>query len=243
MNALVKALVGTLVFLAALIALPAAASALVGVTVTAGEVMIEGDESPDHLTATVSEVAITIESTTGLVVTSDCTPLDETRVDCELRPSVVALLGGGADKFVPGGSPSLPVQYVVLGGGDGDDITGGPEIDELRGDEGDDTLRAAGGGADQVKCGPGTDTAYTDPTDEVEASCEIVNPAPQPPVNPDPPGPPADDAACGAARERLAKAKAKLKKLRKNDAAKPKIKRAKRKVKKAKEAVAAACLA
>lgn len=50
-----------------------------------------------------------------------------------------------------------------------------------------------------------------------------------------------DQAACDRARKKLAKAKAKLKKLRENDAPKAKIKKAKAKVRKAKKAVRDAC--
>jgi hypothetical protein len=53
--------------------------------------------------------------------------------------------------------------------------------------------------------------------------------------------PPVDDSACDAAKAKLDKAKAKLRKLRKHDAAKHAIKRAKKRKKKAKGAVAAAC--
>jgi hypothetical protein len=50
-----------------------------------------------------------------------------------------------------------------------------------------------------------------------------------------------DTAACDAARAKLAKAKAKLKKLRANDASKDALKKAKKKVKRAKAVVKAAC--
>jgi hypothetical protein len=53
--------------------------------------------------------------------------------------------------------------------------------------------------------------------------------------------PPPDTSACDAAKEKLSKAKAKLKKLKANDAPRAKIKKAKKKVKKAKQAVAEAC--
>jgi hypothetical protein len=67
-------------------------------------------------------------------------------------------------------------------------------------------------------------------------------PTGQPPTDgPPTDGPPTDDGACKAAESKLAKAKAKLKKLRQQDASKAKIKKAKKKVKKAKDAVAQAC--
>ena len=72
------------------------------------------------------------------------------------------------------------------------------------------------------------------------------DPAVPPATTPDPspgPAPPADNGACEAAEEKLAKAKEKLKKLKEADASKAKIKKAKAKVKKAKDAVKDACSA
>jgi hypothetical protein len=77
------------------------------------------------------------------------------------------------------------------------------------------------------------------PTD---ASTQGECPAAQPPADP-PANPPADTptAACDAAHDKLANAKAKLKKLKHKDATQQRIERAKKKVKSAKDAVEANC--
>src|SRR5215204_6584103 len=61
-----------------------------------------------------------------------------------------------------------------------DRIDGGFGSDDLFGGLGDDTISAADGQEDQVNCGLGTDTAYVDALDEVDANCEEVFVAQEP---------------------------------------------------------------
>jgi hypothetical protein len=69
--------------------------------------------------------------------------------------------------------PSFPLPVELSGGPGNDAITGGSKADVLLGGEGDDTINAQDGVADQVDCGPGSDTASVDSFDAV-ANCEQV---------------------------------------------------------------------
>ena len=90
-------------------------------------------------------------------------------------------------------SGSIHGQTVHPGGGPGnDELEGGRGFDRLFGGPGDDTLnggfghdvifggpgnddvRAVGGGADTIDCGPGYDTVVKDRRDTVHG-CEVVN--------------------------------------------------------------------
>jgi metallophosphoesterase (TIGR03767 family) len=76
--------------------------------------------------------------------------------------------GRGADR-VKGGDGSDSVK-----GGHGDDIViGGGDLDDLGGGDGDDRIRAADGVAEQIRCGPGSDSAIADPEDTLKG-CEHV---------------------------------------------------------------------
>ncbi len=76
--------------------------------------------------------------------------------------------GRGGDR-VKGGAGSDSVK-----GGRGNDIVvGGPGLDDIGGGRGDDRLRAADGVAEQVRCGPGSDSVIADPEDTVKG-CERV---------------------------------------------------------------------
>jgi hypothetical protein len=233
-----RALIVAVIAIVALAVPPAGAAGHVLVDLGSGEITVDGDNSADTLTATITLETIAIENTSGTVGSSTC-DVDATTALCAPRPAIIANLNGGTDSFAPAAGTTSTVQYVLFGGEDADDLSGGPGADELHGEGGGDTLRAQGGGIDQVTCGPGTDLVFADDADTVAADCEHVNPG-SPPQDVDPPTPPIDT-ACVAANERLAKAKAKLKKLRKQDAPKAKIQKAKRKLKKAKAAVAAEC--
>jgi hypothetical protein len=85
-----------------------------------------------------------------------------------------------------------------------------------------------------------TDTGQKSVTLQASA---VVTSLYQPPVDPpvDPPANPPDDAACDTAEAKLAKAKEKLKKLKRRDATAKQIQKARHKVEAAKDAVAAAC--
>jgi Ca2+-binding RTX toxin-like protein len=109
------------------------------------------------------------------------------------------LKGGDSPDAIDGGAGDDD-----LNGGNGNDtITGGPGKDTIMGDAvagqcsvvgyfgsckapwGNDTINARDGEADNVDCGPGTDTAVVDPIDVV-ANCETIDkgapaaPAPTP---------------------------------------------------------------
>ena len=118
--------------------------------------------------------------------------------------------GGGNDKLsafdyddtVDGGAGN----DTLTGGYGNDTITGGPGRDTIYADvssttcnyiqcrlpQGNDTVRARDGEADQIDCGVGTDTAYVDAVDTVSNSCETIvkgdGPAPGPGTGPDGPG-------------------------------------------------------
>ena len=102
------------------------------------------------------------------------------------------------------------------------------------------TVTPTGGRTYAVAHNP-TDVTLTADAPPVEPDPPVVTPPTDPPVNPPATPGPVDDGSCKAATDKLAKAKAKLKKLKQNDASAKKIKKAKAKVKKAKQAVATAC--
>ena len=100
--------------------------------------------------------------------------------------------GGGNDKLsafdyddtVDGGAGN----DTLTGGYGNDTVTGGPGQDTIYADvsstycsyiqcrlpQGNDTVHARDGEADQIDCGVGNDTAYVDPVDTVASSCETV---------------------------------------------------------------------
>lgn len=95
------------------------------------------------------------------------------------------LLGGDGADTLDGDSENDSLDGGAgndnLTGDDGDDsVTGGPGADSIRGDgptafgNGNDTIAAADGKADQVDCGFGADTATVDTADAL-AGCESVN--------------------------------------------------------------------
>ncbi len=60
-------------------------------------------------------------------------------------------------------------------GGD-DCVSGQGGEDRLLGGSGDDVIRARGGSADRVDCGPGDDTVYLDNRRDRARNCETINP-------------------------------------------------------------------
>lgn len=91
------------------------------------------------------------------------------------------LRGGPGDDFVAGGRGGDRIfgqggDDVARGDGGDDVITGGPGSDRLGGFRGADTLRGVDGNksVDDLRCGPGPDTASGDPGDRVRADCEGV---------------------------------------------------------------------
>jgi hypothetical protein len=83
--------------------------------------------------------------------------------------SVENLIGGSAADTLVGGAAANRLE----GGAGNDVLRGNGGADVLLGGAGDDTIEARDGIADSVDCGPGTDTARVDPSDDV-AGCERV---------------------------------------------------------------------
>ena len=90
--------------------------------------------------------------------------------------------GGPGDDRVAGGRGGDRVfgqggDDVVRGDSGDDEVVGGPGNDRLGGFRGADELKGDGdavGFVDDVRCGPGPDTASADPADEVRRDCETV---------------------------------------------------------------------
>ncbi len=145
-----------------------------------------------------------------------------------------ASLGGTLSVDTSGFSPATGQQFKII------DAPAPPASPTVSGTFA--TIQPTGGRTYAVAYGP-TAVTLTADAPPVVPDPPVVDPPIEPdPVNPPgPPGPPADDGACKAATDKLANAKTKLKKLKRNDASAKKIKKAKAKVKKAKQAVAAAC--
>ncbi len=91
-----------------------------------------------------------------------------------VHADVEDLLGGDGDDFLKGDADNNRIRGD-LDPDDGDDILdGGPGRDVLEGGDGNDEIRARDGIADDVLCGPGTDTATVDTIDLV-TDCETVD--------------------------------------------------------------------
>jgi Ca2+-binding RTX toxin-like protein len=74
---------------------------------------------------------------------------------------------------VAGALDTLIGAENVRGGREDDVLIGGPGPNVLDGDEGNDTLRAMGGGIDTLVCGKGTDHYAADAAD-VLRGCEVA---------------------------------------------------------------------
>ncbi|MET0816305.1 MAG: MopE-related protein, partial [Solirubrobacteraceae bacterium] len=91
-----------------------------------------------------------------------------------VRSDVEDILGGDGDDFLKGDKDNNRIRGD-LDPDDGDDILdGGLGRDILEGGGGNDEIRARDGLADDVLCGPGTDTAIVDTIDLV-TDCETVD--------------------------------------------------------------------
>jgi Ca2+-binding RTX toxin-like protein len=93
-----------------------------------------------------------------------------------VHSDVEDLLGGDGDDFLKGDADNNRIRGDLDSfGQDGDDILdGGLGRDVLEGGAGNDEIRARDGVADDVLCGPGTDTAIVDTIDLV-TDCETVD--------------------------------------------------------------------
>ncbi|HEX5910967.1 MAG TPA: hypothetical protein VFY44_10760 [Thermoleophilaceae bacterium] len=99
--------------------------------------------------------------------------------------------GGGADQLYGyAGSDRIDGDGgddTAVGGEGSDTLVGGAGVDQIEGREGDDVLDARDDAADTADCGPGADTAQTDPGD-ARLACELPAPAvASPPLSPKPP--------------------------------------------------------
>ena len=93
-----------------------------------------------------------------------------------VHADVEDILGGDGDDFLKGDADNNRIRGDLDPfSQDGDDILdGGPGRDVLEGGDGNDEIRARDGIADDVLCGPGTDTATVDTIDLV-TDCETVD--------------------------------------------------------------------
>jgi Ca2+-binding RTX toxin-like protein len=136
---------------------------------------LTGSEDNDVITATFAAGSVTFSLGPGSEGAFDtdpqaaggCSPPAAGQVVCPVAstPDSVLLAGmGGDDTLVASGFPET-VSIVLLGGGDGDDLTGGNTEDALVDGAGDDISQAGGGddalpnnaGGDDLDAGPGED--------------------------------------------------------------------------------------
>lgn len=121
-------------------------------------------------------------ATTPVTADLDGQPGDDGRVGegDSIGLDIEALLGGSAGDTLTGGA-----QDDFLAGGAGDDtLAGGAGADFIFGEDGNDRIIASDGVIDEIDCGPGFDTAYTD-VGESTTGCEtriFGNPPPPTPV-------------------------------------------------------------
>jgi hypothetical protein len=92
--------------------------------------------------------------------------------------------GGEGNDFLAGGAGVDRMfgdsgNDLLAGGPDGDNLGGGLGRDSLLGEAGPDVIRARDNLADAVRCGAGTDRAYSDSHDSIrrrgDAQCEVVD--------------------------------------------------------------------
>jgi len=113
------------------------------------------------------------------------------------------MFGGDGPDRMNGGSGA----DTMMGEEGNDEVIGGSGVDTVSGGFGDDSIRVADDSADNVDCGPGSDTVYVEidtPTRDVLLNCELVV---QVPAEPDGDavtsnvirGTPADDTLFGTA--------------------------------------------
>lgn len=102
----------------------------------------------------------------------------EDRVTAKLPVRVLLLGGEGADRLLTGPADDTILGEAGdddLGGGAGrDTLGGGPGADVIAGGPGDDSVRVRDGVLDEVRCDDGDDTVDADTLDKVAADCEDV---------------------------------------------------------------------
>lgn len=86
--------------------------------------------------------------------------------------------GDDGDAFLIGGLWGGPGDDTIQGGDGADDVHGEAGKDVLLGGPGDDQVDGVGDNntKDKLSCGPGSDTAFADTKDKVDADCEDVVP-------------------------------------------------------------------
>lgn len=153
---------------AAVLALPAAASATPVVSVAGATLTIIGDDGPNAILETSSDPTAPWFTSPGgqpLGAGPGCTQVTDTDVTCSMPAggSANVALGAGDDTLI-WWPTSIP---VIVDGGPGDDeITGGSGDDVLHGGDGDDTITGYGGddrvygdaGEDDLDGSSGNDT-------------------------------------------------------------------------------------
>jgi Ca2+-binding RTX toxin-like protein len=118
-----------------------------------------GERGPALLVAVCVILAIAL-ATGGVVIAKTITggSGNETLVGTE-KADIIS--GGAGDDLIDG-----------LGGNDA--LTGGPGYDLINGGAGNDTISARDDGPDTIDCGPGTDTATVDRSEDGVFDCETV---------------------------------------------------------------------
>lgn len=123
------------------------------------------------------------EGTFDIVAFTGCdlySTADRVTVDLTIDLSL-----GKAFETATGESGANTVSWSTLGviefaaGGSADDtIIGGSGYNLLLGHGGNDTINAADGGFDEIRCGDGNDTVIADASDRIDGFCENKTPAP-----------------------------------------------------------------
>jgi hypothetical protein len=129
---------------------------------------LDGGPGADILSGGADTDAMSYSTAAAVTVTLDGAANDGVVGEGDnVMPDVEDVYGGDGNDKLTGDAASN-----TLDGGAGDDtVEGASGHDALFGGEGDDTIRARDGVADQVDCGPGSDTAFVDAVDKV-VGCE-----------------------------------------------------------------------
>jgi hypothetical protein len=170
---------------AALMALPAPASALETSYIAFGVLIFDaGNTTVDSITTTekASSWSIADTATPNIVPGIGCF-LQAAAADCD--KTFVLSLRISTHDLDDTVAVTIPVPATIDGGSGGDVLTGGPLADTIRGGDGDDRIFARDGVVDTIDCGVGDDRAVVDANDVV-TNCEVDAPVVDPVVAPKP---------------------------------------------------------
>jgi hypothetical protein len=163
-----------LIAFAAVLLAPAAAFAGT-FTVSGSTLVYQGDDGVDQIAGfdTGTSYRFTRFGNTSLGGGAGCTMVSTETIDCTKTGVALVVLGleGGDDVASIAASVKVPVRFD---GGDGNDgLFGGGGVDTFLGGAGNDNIVSRDGQAEQVDCGPGSDTAISDDSD-TRGSCEEI---------------------------------------------------------------------